>query len=144
MKITALCLVVAVAGAGFAAGQEEPGAQAPSPRAFKLDLQPLYLPGYEPARELRLVLWDSPMSRLELAVSREQWALRNPGPTGTVVPFQVAPLPLRFSWDRAGQLLVLGPWSPKWDKLSWGDKIAASAQTAFIAWTVIQMVRHPH
>ena len=109
MKITAFCLVVVVAGAVFAAGQEAPGAQTPSPRAFKLDLQPLYLPGYKPAREVRLALWDSPMSRLEVAVSREQWALRNPGPAGNVVPFQEVPLPFRFRADAAGQSLVLGP-----------------------------------
>jgi hypothetical protein len=144
MKITAFCLVVAVAGAALASGQGEPGTQAPSPRAFRLDLQPLYLPGYEPAREVRLALWDSPTSRLELAVSREQWALRNPGPTGSVVPFQAAPLPFRFRYDSAGQLLVLGPWSSKWDQLAWQDKVAAGAQTTFIAWVVFQMVRHAH
>ncbi|MGD1148158.1 MAG: hypothetical protein ABR961_09435 [Thermoanaerobaculaceae bacterium] len=144
MKITAFCLVVAVAGAVFAAGQEQPAAQAPSPRAFKLDLKPLYQPGYEPARELRLALSDSPMSRLELGISREQWAARNPGPAGNVVPFQTAPLPFRFHFDATDQSLVLGPWSSKWDQLSWQEKVAAGAQTSFIGWALLEMVRHAH
>ncbi len=144
MKITAFCLVIAVAGAAFAAGQEAPGAQAPSPRAFKLDLQPLYLPGYKPAREVRMALWDSSMSHLELAVSREQWALRNPGPAGSVVPFQAGALPFRFNFDPAGQALVLGPWNSKWDQLSWQEKFAAGAQTTFLALALVQIVRHAH
>jgi hypothetical protein len=144
MRITWLCLVVAVAGAALSAGQDAPSAQAPSPRPFKLDLQPLHMPGYEPARELHLALWDSPMTRLELAVSREQWAARNPGPAGGVAPFQVAPLPFRFRFDSAGQLLVLGPWSSKWDQLTWQEKVAAGAQTSFFAWALLEMVRHVH
>lgn len=144
MRITVFCLVVVVAGTAFAAGQEAPGAQAPSPRAFKLDLQPLYLPGYEPAREVRLALWNSPMSRLELAVSREQWALRNPGPAGNVVPFQVAPLPFRFRADTGGQSLVLGPWNSGWDQLTWQEKFATGAQTTLFALVLVQIARHAH
>jgi hypothetical protein len=143
MRISAFCLVFAVAGAAFAAGQEKPGAQEPSPRAFRLDLRSLHEPGYEPGREVRLGLWDSPMSRLELAASCEQWAARNPGPTGGVVPFQVQSLPFRFRFDSNGQMLVLGPWSSKWDQLAWQDKIAAGAQTTYIAWVLLQILRHP-
>lgn len=144
MRITALCLVFVVTGSAFAAGQQEPGAQAPSRGAFKFELQPLCLPGYEPAREVRLALADSPMSRLELAVSREQWALRNPGSTGSIVPLQAAPLPFRFRSGSVGQYLVPGPWSPTWGQLTWQERVAAGAQTAFIAWAVIQIVRYAH
>ncbi len=144
MKITVFCLLVTVAGAAFAAGQEGPGAQAPSRPAFRLDLRSLYLPGYEAAHELHLALGDSPMSRLELAVSREQWALRAPGPAGNVVPFQVAPLPFRFRADSTGQSLVFGPWNSGWDQLTWQEKVAAGAQTGFFALALIQMVRHAH
>ncbi len=144
MRITTLCLVVGVAGAAFAAGQEAPSGQPPSPRVIRLDLQPPYAPGYEPARELRLALSDSPMSRLEFAVSREQWALRNPEPAGGVVPFQAAPLPFRYHFDSAEQLLVLGPWSSKWEQLTWQENVAVGAQTSLIAWALIAMVRHAH
>jgi hypothetical protein len=144
MKITAFCLVIAVAGTTFAAGQEEQGTKAPAQRTFKLDLQPLYLPGYKPAREVRMALWDSPMSRLELAVSREQWALRNPGPAGITVPFQAGPLPFRFNFDPAGQALVLGPWDSKWDQLNWQEKFAAGVQTGVLAMVLVEMVRHVH
>jgi hypothetical protein len=144
MKFTAFCLVIAVAGTTFAAGQEEQGTQAPAPRTFKLDLQPLYLPGFQPASEVHLALWDSPMSRLELAVSREQWALRSPGPAGILVPFQAGSLPFRFDFAPAGQALVLGPWNSKWDQLTWQEKFAAGAQTTFFAVALVQLVRHAH
>lgn len=144
MKATIFCLVIAVAGAAFAAGQGEQGTQAPAQRTFKLDLQPRYLPGFKAAREVRMALWDSPMSRLELTVSREQWALRNPGPAGIAVPFQAGPLPFRFNFDPAAQSLVLGPWNSGWDQLTWQEKVAAGAQTGFLALALIQMVRHVH
>ena len=144
MKATIFCLVIAVAGSTFAAGQEAPGAQAPSPRVFKLDLQPLYLPGFKAAREVRLALWNSPMSRLELAVAREQWALRNPGPAGIIVPFQAASLPFRFNFDPGGQSLVLGPWNSGWDQFTWQEKVATGAQTGILALALIQIVRHAH
>ncbi len=84
------------------------------------------------------------MSRLELAVAREQWALRNPGPAGNVIPFQVVPLPFRFLAGPTGQSLVLGPWNPGWDQLTWQEKIATGAQTTLFAVALIQMVRHVH
>ncbi len=143
MKIRALCLAVAVTGAAFAAGQEAPGAQAASQRAFKLGLRPFYMPGYEPARALHLALWDSPMSRLELAVSREQWTARNPVPAGGVVPFQASPLPFRLRFDSAGRL-VLGPWSSKWDQLTWQEKVATGVQTTYLVCVVLQIVGHAH
>lgn len=142
MRVTAFCMVVALAGAAFAAGQQEPEAQAPDRRAFRLDLRQLGQPGYGPARELRLALFDSPMSRLELAMAHEQWALRNPGPTGIVVPFQMAPLRARLQFDSTVQPLLFGPWSPGWDRLTWQEKVGAGAQTSFIVWTLVQMVHH--
>ena len=144
MRITAFCLAVAVAGAAFAAGQEAPGAPAPGQRVFRLDLQALYLPGYEPARELRLAAWDSPMSRLELAGLREQWALRRAGPTGSVVPFQAGRLPLTLHLDPSVRSLVLGPWNSEWDRLTWQEKVAAGAQTSFFLFVLTEIARHAH
>jgi hypothetical protein len=142
MQVKTFWLAVTLAGAAFAAGQGPADAPAPGPRTFRLELEPLYVPGYEPARELRLALWDSSMSRLELAVSREQWSLRNPGPIGTVMPFQTIQLPMRLRLDSGAQPLVLGPWSPAWDRLTWQEKVAAGAQTGYLAWGLIEILRH--
>jgi hypothetical protein len=142
MRIRTFWLAVTLAGAASAAGQEPADALAPGQRVFQLELEPLFVPGYEPARELRLALWDSPMSRLELAVSREQWSLRNPGPLGSVIPFQTNQGPMRLKLDSGAQPLVLGPWSPAWDRLTWQEKVAASAQAGFLAWGLIEILRH--
>jgi hypothetical protein len=144
MRVKILWLAVTLAGTAFAAGQDPADAPVPGQRRFRLELKPLTVPGYEPARELRLALWDSPMSRLELAVAREQWALRNPGPFGSVVPFQIIQLPTRLRLDSGAQPLVLGPWNSAWGQLTWQEKVAASAQTGFIAWAMIEMIRHVH
>jgi hypothetical protein len=144
MRVTTLCLIVALAGATVAAEQPTPVTPAPPRSGFRLHLDPLYLPGYEPARELRLALWDSPMSRLELTAAREQWALRNPGPTGTVIPFEGVQLPLRLSMASSAQSLVLGPWSPSWERLTWQEKVAAGAQTGVLALALVQVLSHIH
>ncbi len=144
MRVTVLCVALAVASTAFAAGQGGGDTPAPGPRTFKLELQPLYLPGYDPARELHLALWDSPMSRLELTAAREQWAFRNPGPTGTVIPFEGVQLPLRLNLDSGAQRLVMGPWSPTWQDLTWQEKVAAGAQTGVLALALVQVLSHIH
>ena len=142
MRVTVLGLVLAVVGSTVAASQEAPETSAPAHRTLGLRLEQLYLPGYEPAHQLRLALWDSPMSRLELAVAGEQWALRHPGPAGMVVPPQQLHIPLRLSFDSAAQPLVMGPWSQGWDQLTWQEKVAAGAQTGYIFLALIQIARH--
>jgi len=112
MRSALLGLLLVLIGTPMSAGQDQPDAPTQTHPTFRLQLDPLYLPGYDPARELRLALWDSPMSRLELAVAREQWALRIPSPTGTLIPFEGVQLPLRLNLDSGAQRLVLGPWSP--------------------------------
>jgi hypothetical protein len=145
MRIAILTLALLLAAAPFAAAQQSAAAPAPPPqRAFRLHLKPLYQPGYEPARELRLALWDSPMSRLELAAAREQWAFRNPGPTGTVIPFEGVQLPLRLSMASSAQTLVLGPWNAGWKDLTWQEKTAAAAQTGVLALGLIEALAHLH
>jgi hypothetical protein len=149
MKAAIVSVVFALAGVIPAAAQEAPAAAAPAAaaptqHAFQLQLQPLYDPRYEPARELRLALWDSPMSRLELTAAREQWALRNPGPTGTVIPFEGVQLPLRLHMESSAQSLFLGPWSPSWERLTWQEKVAAGAQTGVLALALVQVLSHIH
>jgi len=144
MRVRILWFALAFASAAIAAGQEPADAPAANRRTFRLELKPLQVPGYEPARELRLALWDSAMSRLELAAAREQWALRNPGPTGSAVPFQAIQLPMHLRLDSGVQPVLLGPWNPAWGRLTWQEKVAAGAQTGLIAWTLVEMVRHVH
>lgn len=143
MRYSALCLVVALAGGTFAAAQEPAATPAPARRTLGLDVPHFGELAYQPAHELRLALWDSPMSRLELGLAREQWALRYPGPVGMVIPFQVAPLPLRFRMAADDvRLLLPGPWTPGWDRLTWQEKLAAGAQTTYVVWTIFEMFRH--
>jgi hypothetical protein len=113
------------------------------PRQFSLGLDVLYSPHYEAQRELRLGLWDSPMSRLEFAVAREIRAARHPGPTGMVTPMSRIELPVRLGYGSAvpGGLLF-GPWSPGWQDLEWSEKVAAGAQTAVIVTLLAQAVHH--
>jgi hypothetical protein len=144
MRSALLGLVLVLVGTPLSAAQDQPDAPIQTHPAFRLQLDPLYLPGYEPARELHLALWDSPMSRLELAVAREQWALRNPGPTGAVIPFEGVQLPLRLSLESAAQPLVMGPWSPTWKDLTWQEKVAAGAQTGFVLWVLVEALGHAH
>ena len=142
MRTTMLALVLAVATATTVPAQDKPAAPPTQQHGFRLQLSPLYEPGYEPARELRLALWDSPMSRLELAAAREQWALINPGPSGTVVPFHGIRLPLRLNLESPAESLVLGPWSPGWERLTWQEKVAAGAQDGVLLWTLVELLGH--
>jgi hypothetical protein len=125
-----------------AVGQDESAPTSPQ-RQFTLGLDVLYSPRYEAQRELRLGLWDSPMSRLEFAVAREIRAARHPGPTGIVTPMSRIELPVRLGYGSAvpGGLLF-GPWSPGWQDLEWSEKVAAGAQTAVILTFLAQAVHH--
>ena len=142
MRTAALFLILAMAGAPFTYAQD--GQAAPTSRhsAFRLNLEPLFMPGYEAGHELRLALWDSPMSRLELAAAREEWALRNPGPTGPVIPFQQLTIPQHLDFSSNAQRLLLGPWSGEWSQLTWQEKVAAGAETGVLALVLIEIARH--
>jgi len=142
MRSALLGLALVLVGAPLSAGQDQSERPTETRPTFRLQLDPLYLPGYEPARELRLALWDSPMSRLELVAAREQWALRNPGPTGTVIPFEGVQLPLRLNLESGAQRLVMGPWSPTWKDLTWQEKVAAGAQTSVVLLVLAEMLGH--
>lgn len=142
MRSMVLAAVLFLAVSPLAAAQQAADTSRPDHPAFHLDLQPLFVPGYEAGRELRLALWDSPMSRLELAVAREQWALRNVGPMGAVVPFQQFVIPQRLDFATGAQRLVLGPWSRDWNRLTWQEKLAAGAETGLLALVLVEMVRH--
>jgi hypothetical protein len=144
MRNALLGLLLVLAGASLAAGQDQAGTPARTRPTFRLQLDPLYLPGYEPARELRLALWDSPMSRLELAAAQEQWALRHPGSSGAVIPFEGVQLPLRLNLESGAQRLVMGPWSPTWKDLTWQEKVAAGAQTSLVFLALAQAFSHIH
>ncbi len=153
MKTTAFFLVAALAATAVAAGQEATGPQARERRDFGLELKRLDLAGDERgreaglldaelAREDRMALWGSPMDRLMIGVAREQWAMRNPGPVGIVIPYQATSLPVAFRVAPRGELLLLGPWSRQWERLTWQEKVAADAQTGLFAWTLIEAMRH--
>jgi hypothetical protein len=141
MRTAILGLVLMVAGAMPVNGQGTPAEARP---VLRLHLDPLYQVGYEPARELRLALWDSPMSRLELAAAREQWAFRNPGPTGPVLPFESGQFPMRLRLQSPAQTLLPGPWNPSWSSLTWQEKVAGGAQTGLVTLALIQLLGHIH
>ena len=142
MRKAVFGVFLALVVAGAAAGQQPAETPAPQHPAFKLDLGPILLPGYGPARELRMALWDSPMSRLELAVAREQWAVRHPGPVGLVTPFDRTQLPLRLNFVSGAQSALAGPWSPEWRQLTWQERVAAGAQTGLFLWVLVEAARH--
>jgi len=153
MKLTALCLVVAMAGAPFVAGQDLSGPQVPTRRDFGLGVKHLNVTGSMPAgegrwteeeqaREDREALRDSPMDRLMIGVGREIWAMRHPGPVGMVIPYQAMALPVAFRVAPRGELLVLGPWSRQWSELTWQEKVTAGAETGLLAWTLLEVARH--
>jgi len=153
MKLTAFWLVVAMAGAPFAAGQYLSGPQVSTRRDFGLGVKHLDVTGYMPAgegrwteeeqaREDRGVLRDSPMDRLMIGVGREMWAMRHPGPVGMVIPNQAMALPVAFRVAPRGELLVLGPWSRQWGELTWQEKVAAGAETGLLAWTLFEAAKH--
>jgi len=122
---------------------QETGADAANGRQFTLGLDVLYSPRYEAQRELRLGLFEGPMSRLEFAVARELRAARNPGPTGIVTPMSRIELPLRLGYaNNASGGLLFGPWSRGWQELEWSEKVAATAQTAVIVTILAQALRH--
>jgi hypothetical protein len=144
MRPANLFLAVVVAGAGVAAGQPTPPPAAPAHPAFKMRLDPLYQPGYRPTHELRLALWDSSMSRLELAAAHEQLAFRDPGPTGAVTSFDGAQFPMRLKLVSGPQALLIGPWSPAWENLTWQEKAGAGAQTGAFGWALIEALAQIH
>ncbi len=144
MKSALFGMLLVLGGTALAAGQDQPAAPARTQGTFRLKLDPLYLPGFDAAHELRLALWDSPMSRLELTAAREQWALRNPGPNGTVIPFEGAQLPLRLNFESGAQRLVMGPWSPTWQDLTWQEKVATGAQTSLVFIALVEALGHIH
>ncbi|MGV8039464.1 MAG: hypothetical protein AB2L07_05105 [Thermoanaerobaculaceae bacterium] len=96
---------------------------------FSLHLNTYPVGSYEASRELRLALWDSPMSKLEYAVARELWAAQmgslpgrgNPG--STAIRMSVGP-------GRPPGLVLAGPWSQEWHELSWQNQVAVAAQSA--------------
>lgn len=137
----ALLLPIAVAAAA-----QEPAKPVAAPPArigaFTLRLDALFSPRYDAARELRLGLWDSPMSRLELAAARELWAARSPGPLGIVPPVQHLELPLRLGFASDSQFGLWGPWSRGWNELSWQEKVAYGAQSGLLLWVVVEAARH--
>lgn len=126
---TAILLTFALVAPAVAQEKATP----PDPgRQLTLGLGILNSPRYEAARELRLALWDSPMSRLEFGAARELWAARHPGPVGTVMPMPLVELPVRLNFSSPGQqsLMFAGPWSAQWNQLDWQEKVATSAETA--------------
>lgn len=138
--VAALALALVAAAP---AGAQDENAPASPQRQFTLGLDVLYSPRYEAQRELRLGLWDSPMSRLEFTVAREIRAARHPGPTGIVTPMSRIELPVRLGYGSAvpGGLLF-GPWSPGWQDLDWSEKVAAGAQAAVIVTLFAQAIHH--
>lgn len=144
MRRAVACMLLTVLGTVAASAQQPsaPGDAAQQHPAFHLDLGPILLPGYEPARELQIALWDSSMSRLELAVARSQWAARHPGPMGMILPFERVQLPLRLNLVSGAQSMLLGPWSPEWQELSWQDRLAAGMQTGLFMWVLVEAARH--
>jgi hypothetical protein len=139
LGVAVLVLLATVAPCG---AQATAGA-ATTPRRLSLGLDVLRSPHYAAQRELRLGLWDSPMSRLEFSVARELRAARNPGPTGMVAPMSRIELPLRLSFTNgAPGGLLFGPWSPGWRELEFSEKVAYTAQTAVFLGILAQAIHH--
>jgi hypothetical protein len=131
VRFAGVALLLTVMAVAPAVGQQEPSTPPQPGRQLSLGLDILNSPRYEAARELRLALWDSPMSRLEFGAARELLAARYPGPVGTVTPASIVNLPLRLNFSSPGEqkLFLAGPWSAQWSELSWQEKVATSMET---------------
>ena len=121
-----LALMVGVPALAFA--QEATVAPA-EPRGFSLHLNTYPVGSYEAARELRLILWDSPMSKLEIAVARELWAARMGSLPGRGVAGSTA-IRMSIGPGRPPGLVFAGPWSQEWHQLSWQNQLAVATQSA--------------
>lgn len=140
MTVVVLALVALCWGfPGMA--QEEEAAAAPEPRGFSLRLDTLTPGSYEASRELRLALWDSPMGRLDYAVTREMWAARMGGLPGRGTPGMTA-LRMSVGPGSSPRLVLAGPWAEEWHDLAWQDKVAVTAQSALAIGIIAALVHN--
>ncbi|HPC82348.1 MAG TPA: hypothetical protein P5234_03100 [Thermoanaerobaculaceae bacterium] len=129
MRRLATLVLVLLVGVPAQALAQEASFPPAGPRTFSLHLNTYPVGSYEASRELRLALWDSPMSKLEYAVAREVWAAQMGSLPGRGKPGSTA---IRMSVSPGGppRLVLAGPWSQAWHELSWQDQIAVTAQSA--------------
>lgn len=131
MRTTAVALACCLL-AGLAVAQEpETGAPAAAPRTFSLDLKTYPLGSYEASRELRLAVWDSPMTRLEYAAAREMYRARMGGMAGIDTPMSAA-IRMSVTPGAPARLVLAGPWSEQWHDLEWKDQLAVAAESALV------------
>jgi hypothetical protein len=130
--------------AGLVMAQEPDAGAAPAaPRAFSLDLDTYPLGSYEASKELRLAVWDSPMTRLEYAAAREMYRARMGGMAGIDTPMSAA---IRMSITPGGpaRLVLAGPWSEQWHELEWKDQLAVAVESAFVIGVLAALAHNLH
>ncbi|HNX49900.1 MAG TPA: hypothetical protein PLS53_14820 [Thermoanaerobaculaceae bacterium] len=140
--LAAACVGMMLAGL-VVAQEPETGVQPAAPRAFSLDLESYPLGSYEASKELRLAVWDSPMTRLEFGVAREMYAARMGGIVGLGTPMGAA---FRMSVGPAApaRLVFAGPWSEQWHQLEWKDQLAVAAESAFVIGVLAAVAHNLH
>lgn len=121
--------------------EEEEAAAAAQPRGFSLRLDTLTPGSYEASRELRLAMWDSPMARLDYAVTREMWAARMGGLPGRGAPGMTA-LRMSVAPGSSPRLILAGPWTEEWHDLAWQDKVAVTTQSALMIGIIAALVHN--
>jgi len=84
--------------------------------------------------------WKDPMSHLEWAVAREQWAMQRGFIGGSGVPWGVSSY-LRFQPGVDPRLVLKGPWAQDWHELTPEEKIGRLAETGVYAGLIIGLLR---
>ena len=143
MRTTAVALACCLL-TGLAVAQEpQTGAPAATPRTFSLDLRTYPLGSYEASRELRLAVWDSPMTRLEYAAAREMYRARMGGMAGIDTPMSAA-IRMSVMPGAPARLVLAGPWSEQWHELEWKDQLAVAAESALVIGVLAALAHNMH
>jgi hypothetical protein len=140
--------------AAYAAGATEQATPTPSPdrppvtetpqRPFSLNLDRLFDRQERAHAEfdssLRREIWNDSMTRLALAVNREEAAARRGGLIGYPVPFSASNLLVNFPGPDP-RLVLAGPFATDWGDLSTQEKFGRIAETAVYYGIIVEILR---
>jgi hypothetical protein len=143
MRVIATALVCLMLAGLVVAQEPDAGAAPAAPRAFSLKLDSYPLGSYEASKELRLAVWDSPMTRLEYAAAREMYRARMGGMVGIDTPMSAA-IRMSITPGAPARLVLVGPWSEQWHELEWKDQLAVAAESAFVIGVLAALAHNLH
>ncbi len=83
--------------------------------------------------------WKDPMSHLEWAAAREQWAMQRGFIGGSGVPWGVSSY-LKLQPGVDPRLVLKGPWAADWHELTPEEKIGRLAETGVYAGLIIGLL----